>query len=390
MPLERLQPGDTEISASTWNTFVEVAGAYARGQLNSPFDIRSALRQATHVMMWNAGGDVAPFTPMWVHDVMRPGDSGRGADTPIGLDPFAPQSLAADSASFAFANSDKAGLVFNASQSGGGLVGYEALIVPVEPIRAGQVGWAVISGVVPCYCYIPKDGSTFRFADHDLELQIPSDGSTPSLKAGRVGPAQIVSDVYLEDNETIKLCMIRIGNDRLPELQPFVLIDDLTEYTTAARARFAYLQMVPPGTETPILWHTGPDGEVEIDGTHGWTGYAVGRDPDDGNLNNDVFSHPPRQGDIVQAYYDRDEQKYFAVGSGQFNVSGTYHEDNGDKFIRCRWREDWPNTIDLPITLLEIGSAPEEGDEIVAFYKHSGWIALTKEKFTALLFTTTF
>ena len=239
MPLERLQPGDTEISASTWNTFVEVAGAYARGQLNSPFDIRSALRQATHVMMWNAGGDVAPFTPMWVREVMRPGDNGRGADTPIGLDPFAPEPLSADSASFAFANSDKAGLVFNASQSGGGLVADSALIVPVEPIRAGQVGWAVISGVVPCYCYIPENGSTFQFADFDLERQIPSDGSTPSLKAGRVGPAQIVSHVYLEDNDTIKLCMIRIGNDRLPELQPFVLIDDLTETSTAARARFA-------------------------------------------------------------------------------------------------------------------------------------------------------
>lgn len=366
MPVfEPIKPGDglSAIKAPTYNGLIESAKAYNRDRLNTGFDPKVRIRQAGCVQIFNAGGDVNAFVPMWTCDVVRPGE----IDSTL-------NHLFEDQNTLDFAGTPgKDGLLFFANSVAASDKSKRQLIVPIEPIASGRIGWGVASGVVPCYvhCQPFEDDHEKLVADHSDGVHnlfavydpVTQAGSPPALKAAHSGQVQILSPISSSMLGSTHLLMIRISNDEQRELERFTLYDDLGEEFGAGSAEAGR----GTGEETS---------RVRIFAAPGWTGYAVGVDPDD-----DEDPLAGFQGDSVYGYFDRESGSYWAVGAGEFILIGTYHEDGAD-YIRASWRSGWP-VKDFPIDFIDEEYQPEEGDDLIAFHTKFGWRAMALTSFKA-------
>lgn len=383
-PLQRVKSGDPlNISASTWNALVEDLTQRLRQKLDIRSEHAEAFRQASYVLVQNESDhyDLTRLHPCVITRVEPLAGSGSFVD-----------------AALPFANNDKRAMLFRVSAPDvaelplGQMLGKVA--VPIEPIPARGIGWACVSGLIPCW--VRRWSVSDRFADFGRRRrENPSRQEVDYLLASsHAGSVEIVHDFNTDpegggavvgDQNPGNLCIVRLGNAVGPVLVKLSLTDNLSETSGIVDDPE---EDDGPARAVRVKWN--PDAglagdyerqegeEVLVYGTKGWAGWAVGS------------AQGTQIGEIIDAYFDFESQRYYAVGCGGVAAVGLLQHNPGldaDVLITTDWHgvggTTYPDAM-LPIgkVLTESGEPPEGepgtvlNTPAIAWYtKTDGWVA---------------
>lgn len=303
----------SDLKVATFNQLCDVAEG-KKSRLDTTFGGRNPDQQATHVLVLNTGNDVGPFTPLWVTDVVLPGETSS--------------TLEVDSSTLDFASTNKTALIFRARL--GRLDLTETLVVTTEPIPENGVGWAVISGAVPCWCEIAD--ATDGYLDHDGAALI---GDNPGLMSGVSGPAKIITKLDAEDEGERKLCVILLGESN-QEIRKACMIGDLKEGQNGTSAQAWLMNPLGGGCgnegNSP-LWERS-DNQICVWGDSGLRGVLFGSQnyyyTDPGlDETEQAALRDGSNGTPVDVYYSAKAQRWYPLGAGMTFLRGGIIDDGG-------------------------------------------------------------
>lgn len=171
-PFQRRSPGDPfRVSASEWNALMDMARSEERGgggtYLSAPALAERFGWRLVRVLV-GGGGTVHRFDPLYLTNFAT---AGWGTPYPT-----------------AWAQTDwndqgRALPAAYAKLIGGGTSGYYPMLVAAEPLRSGEVGWAIIEGIAPCrvknlstpeYSSYPTNGNGLAARSSDLIDPLPT------------------------------------------------------------------------------------------------------------------------------------------------------------------------------------------------------------------------
>lgn len=185
-------------------------------------------------------------------------------------------------------------------------------VVLIEPIRAGQIGQAIISGVVPVRVKLEDRGPEVVHLDRFADVL---DGDCTRLRSGAHGSAQIL---WMEDPDEAEgdddtyWAIVRLGNS-----QPII------------RKAEVYLGDLVQGSTSPVVgrlleyvegsgWWTNEE-LIDIYAGPSFRGVAFGRnatDPNDADL-----------GDRIDVYYSPEAHQWIAITGGHWAAQGQTEDE---------------------------------------------------------------